>query len=282
MSNQGFDGTTPQQPGPRRGYPTPEEAAQWQEPDPAPTEPISPVPQRGYADDAPPPPVDPAGPPYEEDPSRLPLILGIIVLLAVAALIAWLVLRDGGSDTAEPAPPPTTVATTPVEAPATPTETAEEPTPTVTETTTVAAPETTAAEVTTPAEEPTETETAVEEPTEAPTEEPTEVAVEIQPLTAEDLPQELAGYVLGDDLTYEGDDHVILVSDLGIAEMDPAWQEMTFPDAEEVADNASCSTFDDGAQACFILSANYGVISTSGDPDVDITEFVQALAEHLR
>ncbi|MDO5691846.1 MAG: hypothetical protein Q4G70_05095 [Pseudomonadota bacterium] len=220
---------------------------------------------------APVPPPPPPPPPIPGDPardrSRLPLVLGIVILLAVAAVIAYLALRDNDAKTAEPAPTSTATVSTPAETP----------------TTTEAAPPT--AEATTPAADPTqpETEAPTAEPTETVTEDPVDEApaAEPEPLTDADLPETLAGHTRGEHLIYTADGHSVFLSDLGIPEMDPAWQEMTFPGAKPVADNAFCSTDDEGSQGCFIISTKHGVVTASGDPGVDITAFVVALAKHL-
>lgn len=257
MSNQNSDAADG--PGARRAQPEPDA-----------TQPMDPVPGGGY-----PPPVEPLDAPEEEKPSRLPLIIGIVVALAVVGIIAYLVF--GGDDgTAEPAPAPTTVATTPTESPS-PSETPTEPAPTETEASTEPATEAPPAGTTEPVAPPPATETTVEE---------TEPAVELEELTEADLPETLAGYTLAvieELFIYESDtaDDTILLSALGIPAVDPAWLEATFPDSEQIAENAACSIFEDNAQACFVHSDRHGVISLSGEPGIDITVFVEELAEHF-
>lgn len=276
MSNQGFGGGPPQgesqPPRPRRAYVEPEDSGADQ-PTLVEQSPPAQEPQRGY----PPSSTMPADAPVDErDPGRLPLILGIVILVAVAAVIAYLLLRDRGAETAEPAPAPVTSSAAPASptqvAPSEPDETAAAPETTVLE----PAPPT--EEAAPPTEEPT-TETAV---VEEPAEEPVDPTGEPQELTAADLPATLAGYTLEDEMVYEQGEQKVFVSALGIAEMDPEWQEMTFPGAAAVADNASCMSDDENAQGCYIQSSTFGVVTASGDPGVDITEFVQALADHLR
>lgn len=257
----------------RAAYPDPDESLATTQPlhEPETEE----QPQRGYTE--PPPAVE--GGEEEPDPSRRPLILGIVILLALAAVITYLVFRDRDADTAEPVPPPTqTVTTSAAPPPASPTadatETAEATQPTA---------------ETTPSEEPAAPETTSEAtPTSEATAETTapEPAGDPAPLTAADLPGTVGGWTfnseIAEDLVYGRDGDFILLSALGIWEMDPAWQEMTFPGAQPLGDNVSCSADEGAGQGCFIMSSAFGVVTASGDPGVDISEFVTELAGHLR
>lgn len=287
MTDHSQGGGGPAQPAPRRALPDADETLEWTpSPTPSAAEELPVAPQRSYQEPADGAPTDPptAALEYAVETSRAPLILGVVILLAVAAVIAYLALRDRDPGTAEPAPSPavtfaaTPTETAPVEATTAPavTETAE-PAPEgspgqATDATGEATAEGTATQPPEPEQEPSSEPSSSGRP--SPTGDP-------QPLTSDDLPDALAGYELGDDLTYRLGDRSILLADLGIRELDPAWQEMTFPDAQPVSDNAFCSADDGGGQGCFLISATHGIITASGDPGEDITEFVVALAGHL-
>lgn len=285
MSDQDLGASPePEQSRPRRALP--DDSAAWE--DSTPTEEFAPVPdaapQRGYPEDSAPPPTAPgaAAPPPGTSTQPAPegptpdwtrLVIGLIVVVLGIAVVVWLGLRDRGA-TAEPAP---AASTSPVATPDEPTESPTEAQPTT------AAPAQPAPIETLPVEEPT-VEATTEAPVEEPSEEPEQVVPEDNPapLTNDDLPQRLVGYALTDDLVYESDANAIFIMDMGIWVVDPNWEELTFPDAEPVAENASCSPDEGAGQGCIIMSGAHGVITASGDPGADITEFVLALAAHLR
>ncbi|WP_052459722.1 DUF4031 domain-containing protein [Tessaracoccus massiliensis] len=232
----------------------------------------------------------------ENRPSRLPYVIGALVLIGIIGTIVFFLLTGGDDDTAVPAPVPTETTTASVEptpaappaevtiepAPADPAPTEEPPVaPAPTE---PAAPETTVAvEPTEPVASEPVTDPATETAPAAETE-PADQGAQPQPLTAAALPETLLGYTLTTSdgtLAYRQGDQTILLLDLGITTVDPGWQDMLFPDPTVLNDKVLCSTDANGAENCLIKDTPFGVITVGDGVSSGIGDLAVAIADHL-
>lgn len=232
----------------------------------------------------------------ENRPSRLPYVIGALVLIGIIGTIVFFLLTGGDGDTAVPAPVPTETTTASVEptpaappaevttepAPADPAPTEEPPVaPAPTE---PAAPETTVAvEPTEPVGSEPVTDPATETAPAAETE-PADQGAQPQPLTAAALPETLLGYTLTTSdgtLAYQQGDQTILLLDLGITTVDPGWQDMLFPDPTVLNDKVLCSTDANGAENCLIKDTPFGVITVGDGVSSGIGDLAVAIADHL-